>query len=89
MALKNYQTVTIGEAARKTGASIKQIRHWAECGYISEPGRVICGERSYRQFAELDLVVIRSIKELLDEGFTLKAAARKAGVMRKNDKGGR
>lgn len=84
MALKTYQTVSIGEAARLTKVSIKQIRHWAECNYISEPERVICGKRSFRQFSVQDLKVIASIKELMDEGYTLRAAAMKAA---NNEKG--
>lgn len=83
MALTTYQSVSIGEAARKTGTSIKQIRHWAENGYINEPQRVVCGERNYRQFTPRDLDAIRRINELLAEGYTLKAAAKIAATKKK------
>jgi len=33
IAVEKYQTVSIGEASRLTGASIKQIRNWADTGY--------------------------------------------------------
>jgi len=75
MSLNTFNTVSIGEAARRTGVSIKQIRHWADRGYIKQPQRVVCGERSYRQFVDRDLEVISVIKRLVDEGFTVKAAA--------------
>ncbi|NTV12351.1 MAG: MerR family transcriptional regulator [Desulfobulbaceae bacterium] len=75
MSLNTFNTVSIGEAARRTGVSIKQIRHWADRGYIKPPQRVVCGERSYRQFTDRDLEVISVIKRLIDEGFTVKAAA--------------
>lgn len=75
---KEYKTVSIGEAARLTGASIKQIRFWADKGLIPEPERVVCGKRAYRQFTKKDLKFIKTVKGFLDEGFTLQAAAQKA-----------
>ena len=42
IAVNKYQTVSIGEASRLTGASIKQIRHWADIGIIEPPDRVQC-----------------------------------------------
>lgn len=56
------KTVSIGEAAGITGVSVKQIRHWHDRGYIPVPERVVCGERSYRQFSEDDLKIIARIK---------------------------
>jgi len=81
-----YQTVSIGEASRLTGASIKQIRFWSDKGMIPEPERVVCGERSYRQFSEADLENIKSVKSFLDEGYTLQASARKANEERRKSK---
>lgn len=71
------RTVSIGEAARLTGVSIKQIRHWHAKGYIPAPERVICGERSYRWFDRDALKVISQMRSYLDEGFTVQAAAKK------------
>lgn len=78
MSLNTFNTVSIGEAARRTRVSIKQIRHWADRGYIKQPQRVVCGERSYRQFTDRDLEAISAIKRLIDEGFTLMAAAKQS-----------
>ena len=72
------KSFSIGEAARICGITAKQIRHWEERNHIPSPQRVICGERSYRQFTEEDLELIRKIKDYLDEGYTLPVAARKA-----------
>ena len=71
---------SIGEAGRLCGVTEKQIRHWEEKDHIPTAQRVICGERSYRQYSEKDLDLIRKIKEYLDEGYTLSAAAGKAKV---------
>lgn len=72
------KTVLIGDAARICRVTIKQLRHWQDKGYIRSGPRIVCGERAYRQFEKEDLEVIRSIKEYLDQGYTLKTAAGKA-----------
>ncbi|MHA1942725.1 MAG: MerR family transcriptional regulator [Candidatus Hodarchaeales archaeon] len=77
------KTYSIGEAARICGVTEKQIRFWEEKSHIPTASRVICGERSYRQFTEGDFELIRKIKEFLEEGYTLSAAAKlatKSGV---------
>jgi predicted transcriptional regulator len=72
------KTYSIGEAARICGVTEKQIRHWEEKGHMPSLQRVICGKRSYRQFGEPELNLIRRIKKFLDDGFTLASAAKKA-----------
>ena len=74
------RTFSIGEAARLCGVTVKQIRNWQERDYIPEPQRVVCGERSYRQFKEEDLEQIKKIKQYLDAGFRLDSAAEKAAA---------
>jgi DNA-binding transcriptional MerR regulator len=69
---------SIGEAARICGVTVKQIRNWEEKHYIPAPYRVICGERSYREFTEADLKIIRRIKSYVEKGYRLSTAARKA-----------
>ena len=76
--MTKVKNLSIGQAAERTNCSVKQIRHWAEKGYISEPERVICGERAYRMFGEEDLEIIRGIKSYLDEGYRLPVAVKKA-----------
>jgi DNA-binding transcriptional MerR regulator len=73
-----HKTYSIGEAARICGVTEKQIRFWEEKSHIPTAQRVICGERSYRQFTEGDFSLIRRIKDYLDEGYTLSTAAKKA-----------
>ena len=79
--MRNMQqkTYSIGEAARICGVTEKQIRHWEKKNHIPKAQRVICGERSYRQYTAEDFDLISRIKKYLDEGYTLSAAARKAG----------
>ena len=75
--LKNNPVFSIGETARITGVTVKQLRHWHDRGYIPEPSRVVCGERSYRQFHSDDLKIISRVKAYLDEGYSLPTAAQK------------
>lgn len=72
------QTYSIGDASRKSGASQKQIRNWESRGHIPEASRVISGSRAYRRFSLEQVELISRIKSLLDEGYTLTAAAEKA-----------
>jgi len=74
---KNF---SIGDTAKMTGVTQKQIRNWEAKGYISEATRVVSGERAYRRFSPEQIEIIHKINDYLDEGFTLQAAVKKAGV---------
>jgi DNA-binding transcriptional MerR regulator len=73
--MKDY---SIGDVSKESGVSQKQIRDWEAKGLISEPVRIKCGDRAYRRFTRDDLEVIRLVKKYKDQGFTLKAAVKKA-----------
>ncbi|MGD8702525.1 MAG: MerR family transcriptional regulator [Desulfosarcina sp.] len=77
MTFPTKNTFSIGDTAKMTGATQKQIQHWEAKGYISEAGRVVSGVRAYRRFTLGQVETISKIKEFLDEGFTLLAAAQK------------
>ena len=74
------KTYTIKEAARVSGVSEKKIRHWESKKYIPEAQRIICGERTFRQYTERDFILLTRIREYLDDGYTLVAAAEKARI---------
>ena len=64
--------VGIGEVSEITGVPTRKLRYWEEKGIInSEKG--FDGET--RKYNYLNIKRIISIKELLDEGYTLDAAA--------------
>ena len=69
---------SIGQTAVLCGITTKQLRNWEDRNYIPTATRIICGQRAYRYFSESDLGIIRKIKQYLDAGFTLSAAAKKA-----------
>jgi len=65
--------VAIGEVANITGVPQRKIRYWDEKGLI-EPVDKDC---TYRKYDYLNIKKIVLIQELLDEGYTLDAAAKK------------
>ena len=74
----NNQTYSIGNVAKMTGATKKQIRNWEAKGYIPKADRIACGDRAYRRFSLKQVELISKIKDYLDEGYALPAAAEKA-----------
>jgi len=75
--MKN-QTYSVGDVAKQTGVSLKQLRSWGG-KYIQEPERVVCGERAYRRYTQEQINLVVKIKAYQDQGFLLAAAAKKAG----------
>ena len=57
----------IGEASKKTGLSIKAIRHYEEKGLIKQPERI----GRYRVYQEKDIELLILIKEAKELGVTL------------------
>lgn len=67
--------VGIGEVSTVTGIPQRQIRYWEEKGIItSVPGEKDASTRRY-DYPTIKRMIL--IKELLDEGYTLKAAVEK------------
>ena len=71
---------SIGDTSKISGASRKQIRNWEARGHIPKADRVQYGDRAYRRFNLKQVELISKIKKLLDEGYTLPAAAEKAKI---------
>lgn len=73
--------VGIGEVSDITGVPQRQIRYWEEKGIIQS---IKEAQGSVRRYNYLNVKKIILIKELLDDGFTLDAAARKMEVRMAN-----
>ena len=65
--------VAIGEVADLTGVPQRKIRYWDEKGLIQPVDK----EATYRKYDYLNIKKVVLIQELLDEGYTLDAAAKK------------
>jgi DNA-binding transcriptional MerR regulator len=59
MTFPTKNTFSIGDTAKMTGATQKQIRHWEAKGYIPEAIRVVSGDRAYRRFTLGQVETIR------------------------------
>ena len=83
IAVKNDIPVSIGTAAELTNTTVKMLRYWEEKGYIT-PERVYSGSRGYRYYSHDDLEKITRIKNYIDQGYTLRAAAQMADAGKSN-----
>ena len=66
--------VGIGEVSDITGVPQRQIRYWEEKGFLCSSNE---GDGTTRKYDYLNIKKVLLIKELLDDGFTLDAAAKK------------
>lgn len=74
-AFLNKLVVGIGEVAEITGIPQRQLRYWEQKKIIKTCSTA--STTSTRRFDYLEIKKILLIKELLDEGYTLEAAAQK------------
>lgn len=65
--------VGIGEVADITGIPTRKIRYWEEKGIICS----VSDSGSARRYNYINIKKILLIKELIEEGYTLEAAAKK------------
>lgn len=66
--------VGIGEVANITGIPTRKIRYWEEKGIIQSENE---GEGTTRRYNYLNVKKILLIQEMIEEGYTLDAAAQK------------
>lgn len=81
------KTYSIGDVAKITGITEKQLRYWEKHNILDDIERVVCGIRSYRRYSADQIKLIHRIREHLEKGYTLTASARLA--KRSAGKGGR
>lgn len=73
--------VGIGEVSEITGVPTRQIRYWEEKGVINSSKDT---EGTTRKYDYLNVKKVLLVKELLDDGYTLDAAAKKVEDRMKN-----
>ena len=77
IAVKIEKPVSIGVAAEASNTTVKMLRYWEEKGYIT-PERIYSGSRGYRYYSHDDVQKTTRIKQYIDQGYTLQAAAQMA-----------
>ena len=85
IAINTDKPVSIGTAAEASNTTVKMLRYWETKGYIT-PERVYSGSRGYRFYYPADLQKITKIKDYIDQGYTLQAAARMADEKQSNNR---
>ncbi len=80
------ETLSSSDAAREAGISLRQLYYWERIG-ILRPGRQVSGSREFRRYSQEDIVLLREVKGLIDEGFTLASAMHRVKGERKDRAG--
>ena len=70
------------ETAREVGISLRQLYHWVDDLHVVEPQIVQHGLRQFRRFSPHDVKVLKQMRDLVEWGYTLQAAA---GVAKDNE----
>ncbi|MBI4395315.1 MAG: MerR family transcriptional regulator [Candidatus Omnitrophica bacterium] len=68
---------SISYAAKTVGVSPKQLYYWEYLGII-KPQYEQFGSYSYRRYSQEDVELLTKVRDLLNKGYTLRAAAQKA-----------
>ncbi len=63
----------ITAVSRETGIHESSLRRWEEMGLIS-PDRIDLGTTSVRVYTQEEVEELKEVKDLMDSGFTLRAA---------------
>lgn len=61
--------------ARKAGISLRQLYYWIDVARIVTPLKEQCGTRLFRRYTEEDIAKLQKMRQLLEGGLTLQAAA--------------
>ena len=68
---------SVSSAAKTAGVSHRQLYYWERIG-ILKPAYEEFGSYSYRRYSQEQINLLAKIKSLLDGGYTLQAAIKKA-----------
>ena len=75
--------LSISQAAKATGLSVKSIRHYEEIGLISSPPR---SSNDYRYYPEALIKQLQFIKSTKDAGFNLKESKALLALSQDNER---
>jgi DNA-binding transcriptional MerR regulator len=74
----------IPDVQRIVGISYRQLDYWARTGLVRPSVQDAGGSGTQRQYSFEDLVVLRTIKKLLDAGVSLQRIRKAIGFLRDN-----
>ena len=74
--MQNAEAVTAGQVRKITGATRSRLRYWETNGIV-HPTLVAHASRTWRLYPAEQVDRIRTLKRLLDDGYTLRGAVNK------------
>ena len=77
MAFEKEKNIGMTEATQRIGVSSERLRYWELKGVIT-PYYITKGSKKIRRYSEEDVKLAMEIKRLIEEGYTLQGATRKA-----------
>jgi DNA-binding transcriptional MerR regulator len=86
MNTKNENTYSTGTVARMTGIPKYKLRDWCD-RHLTHVKRIPVGRCFHRRFTEEDVQIVDSIKRMIADGMTLRAAVAKALAEIKKESG--
>ena len=63
------------KTARRAGISLRQLYYWVDTAHVVTPQLEQCGIREFRRYTEEDVEKLQKIRQLVEGGLTLQAAA--------------
>lgn len=72
---RKYGSIAVAKAA---GLSLRQFYYWVDVLQAVTPVRQQHGRRRFARFSHTDIRTLRTVKRLVEEGYTLRAAVRNA-----------
>ena len=72
------KTFTIGQIAQITGVTPKQLRFWEREDYLKDVEYLSCGRMHHRRYTQAHIDMVKSIKALMECGYTLRGAVKMA-----------
>jgi len=77
--IKNTMWFSSSDVTRKLDISLRQLYYWELKGII-KPRMVVMGSREFKRYSNRDFETLRSIKDFLDQGYTLNSAVQRVQV---------
>ena len=85
MAFEKEKNIGMTEATQRIGVSSERLRYWELKGIIS-PHYITRMSKKIRRYSQEDIELCIEIKRLIEEGYTLQGATRKAKEKLKQSK---
>ena len=82
MSRRRLDAVGIVAVAKEVGISLRQLYYWIRVIRIVRPRSRAYGTRRFLRFTRAERATLKTVKQLLDRGYTLRAAARLAASRR-------